>query len=144
MGCHHAPSPPCGRKFLGSADGLLLLRECMGRLRGRSHRCRKLAGVAIVLARDLRRRMFTRTFRKERDMSCCGQNREALRRGRSSVTRDSSQTFTTRLIYQGDSSLLFRGPSTGRAYWFTPEQREQTVDPRDLAAIMATGLFQQG
>jgi hypothetical protein len=77
-------------------------------------------------------------------MSCCGKNREALKSARTSGTTGSRPAATTRVSYQGESAVLLRGPHTGSSYLFTPERRELDVDARDLAAILATGLFRAG
>ncbi|MGQ0443874.1 MAG: hypothetical protein ACT4O2_01790 [Beijerinckiaceae bacterium] len=75
-------------------------------------------------------------------MSCCGQNRQALKRLRVSVTKVVPEPpATTHVVYKGEISILFRGPVTGRGYWFAPERRHQEVDPQDVRSFIETGLF---
>ena len=78
-------------------------------------------------------------------MSCCGKNRQALKSERISATTNvRSATTMTRVSFQGEYAVMLRGPHTGSSYLFTPERRELDVDSRDLAAILATGLFRAG
>jgi len=74
-------------------------------------------------------------------MSCCGKNRQALRTPRPSITAEPRPALTSRVTYTGSFGVLMRGPVTSKRYWFNDKQREQDVDPQDLAAILATGLF---
>jgi hypothetical protein len=50
----------------------------------------------------------------------------------------------TRVSYQGEYAVLVPGPHTGASYLFSPQRRELDIDTRDLAAILATGLFRAG
>jgi hypothetical protein len=74
-------------------------------------------------------------------MSCCGQNRQALKQNRISVTAEPPPPPSSRVKYTGHSEMLMRGPSSGRSYLFAPQGPAQEIEASDLAAIMATGLF---
>lgn len=74
-------------------------------------------------------------------MSCCGKNRQALKSTRLSVTAEAPPPVSTRVTYTGARSLMLRGPATGRTYLFAVDHPQEDVDPRDLPAILATGLF---
>jgi hypothetical protein len=74
-------------------------------------------------------------------MSCCGQNRQALKQHRISVTAEPPPPLSSRLKYTGRSEIILRGPASGRSYLFAPEGPAQEIDAADLAALTATGLF---
>jgi hypothetical protein len=46
-----------------------------------------------------------------------------------------------RLEYLGGTSIMVRGPSTGRPYYFSAAEQLQPVDRRDVDALRRTQLF---
>jgi len=94
-------------------------------------------------------------------MGCCGQKRDSLRAQPTTnayvTTRPSPpvparlepghrpiaapQTAWRLLRYLGRSPVTVRGSASGRIYSFGPRTPVQTVDERDVAALLATGAF---
>ncbi len=75
-------------------------------------------------------------------MPCCGQNRmEAASFAPRNSAPVESAAEGTQLRYLQSRPILVRGPSTGRHYTFSGAQPLQAVHPRDVAALVRTGLF---
>jgi hypothetical protein len=47
------------------------------------------------------------------------------------------------LLYSQSSHMHVRGPISGKTYQFSGAQPLQTVDPRDVTALLETGLFRR-
>jgi hypothetical protein len=78
-------------------------------------------------------------------MSCCGKKRETLRQRRTIFalpqTPPAPTGPSTALIFTGTGDYLIAGRSSGEVYHFSSHQPEQSVDVKDAAAMLATGLF---
>lgn len=80
-------------------------------------------------------------------MSCCGQQRRALRDA-SRLAQPAPAPYAptlqnpTLMQHTGASSLIVRGVVTRHAYLFAPRGAALAVDERDAAGLMATGLFE--
>ena len=79
-------------------------------------------------------------------MPCCGRSRAQAAVAHGSVTRDAPRDRSRagpdpRLHYTGASSILVRGPITGRSYAFTAGSPEGTVSRADVDGLLRTGLF---
>ena len=76
-------------------------------------------------------------------MSCCGQNRQALRA--QSYPAKTPRTprrlqNPTPIIYFGESTFVVKGAATGFTYLFTRHEA-LNVDERDVPAFISTGIF---
>jgi hypothetical protein len=82
-------------------------------------------------------------------MSCCSSQRNAARLSpilRAAVTVAQPQepaATNAKMRYIGKVPLSLRGPFSGVVYRIGPSQRTLDVDPRDLDAMMRTGLFER-
>jgi hypothetical protein len=96
-------------------------------------------------------------------MGCCGQRRMArqggppppLRTGPAPAVEGSPRSVprpvsappavlggaTVTVRYRASASILVRGPVSGRQYRFSPERPVQTIDARDLEALLRTSVF---
>jgi hypothetical protein len=75
-------------------------------------------------------------------MPCCGQGRAALvqdRAGGQPIPATAGPSV--RLEFPHPTSVLVRGPATGRHYQFHPGAQAQSVDPRDAASLLKSGYF---
>jgi hypothetical protein len=80
-------------------------------------------------------------------MSCCGKNQSTRIPRYQSVTPATppqAPVHGVSLRYIRASTILVRGPRTGRVYTFTPESPEQDVAPADVEVLLRTGLFTAG
>jgi hypothetical protein len=80
-------------------------------------------------------------------MSCCGKKREAMRRGRTARVviappATLPEPSSTPIVFGGTGSYLITGQHSRQVYHFSQDRREQSVDPKDVAALVRTGLFQ--
>ena len=79
-------------------------------------------------------------------MSCCGKKREEIRQRRTVFVASPSATLSahpqTPVVFKGSGDYLVTGEHSRHVYHFSPEPLEQWIDPRDLAALLRTGLFQ--
>jgi len=66
-------------------------------------------------------------------MSCCGQNRRAVR-GKATTT--STHHAIVYLVYRGGTRLRVRGPVSGRLYAFTAPGHRVKVDARDKQGLL--------
>ena len=80
-------------------------------------------------------------------MSCCGQRRTAL--VQEQIARRATAPRPTlaasdepRLRSRHGKALCLRGPHSGRAYRFLTDSAI-AVDPRDMEALLRTGLFER-
>ena len=82
-------------------------------------------------------------------MPCCSSQRSAARTSpilHSAVTVAQPQVpaaTNVNMRYTGKVPLALRGPFSGSVYRIGPSQRTLDVDPRDLEAMMRTGLFER-
>jgi hypothetical protein len=88
-------------------------------------------------------------------MGCCGQKRAwfriasrvtapatAISHPAPSATQSViSDSPSVRLRYVGPTPVAVRGPTTGRAYQFTPGRPDQLVDSRDAMPLLQTRYF---
>ena len=75
-------------------------------------------------------------------MGCCGQGRAALVMGRATEQpRPVRSAAGVRIEFTQPTSVLIRGPATGRHYQFHAGARTQQVDPRDAAMLVKSGYF---
>lgn len=79
-------------------------------------------------------------------MSCCRKNREALNKSQilsvtASPAAAASPGRKRSVAYLGKGTILVAGPRSGRAYAFSPNEPEQSVDSQDVAALLRTGIF---
>jgi hypothetical protein len=78
-------------------------------------------------------------------MGCCGQQRAVLVQEMSTTKQKFQGTFpTVDIRFLQPSTVLIRGPVTGRHYQFHGTTSIQRVDSRDAAALIKSGYFQQG
>ena len=81
-------------------------------------------------------------------MSCCGNKREQIRQRRTLAVAPTTPAAApsmqphTAVVFQGSGAYLAAGEHSREVYRFSPEQPEQSVDPRDAAGLLRTGLFQ--
>jgi hypothetical protein len=85
-------------------------------------------------------------------MSCCGKQREAMRKlpatkvqrveGRPAVG-STAQAEQSAVVFMGSGAYLAASPHTGRVYHFFAG-RTQLVDTVDLPSLLRTGLFEAG
>lgn len=80
-------------------------------------------------------------------MSCCGQQRRALRDAsrisqRAPEPQPPALQNPTLMRHTGASSLIVRGQVTRHAYLFGPRDGALAVDERDAPGLMATGLIE--
>ncbi len=76
-------------------------------------------------------------------MSCCGQQRRALRRQVSQAERPGPRPSLQNpmpITYLGESMFVTKGAATGLTYLFNRDEVLH-VDERDVAAFVATGIF---
>ena len=94
-------------------------------------------------------------------MSCCGDKRSAWRRSSARAAAAvrvpagappaperagavaGADGGEVALRFLGPASMLLRGPGSGRSYAVDPAAGSLRVDPRDVEALLATGLFQR-
>jgi len=75
-------------------------------------------------------------------MGCCGQGRAALVQGKAIGQPMLAQAGAgVRIEFTQPTSVLVRGPATGRHYQFHAGARTQQVDPRDAAMLVKSGYF---
>jgi|ERR1700722_16318014 len=102
-------------------------------------------------------------------MGCCGQKRAALTSATAAAVTRPSQSqpaaisqppiagqqvavhtksaqplpanTSVALRYTQTSSILVRGPASGRQYWFSDSNPVQALDGRDVAALLRTAFF---
>ncbi len=77
-------------------------------------------------------------------MACCGQQRAAFVQGNTTgaqVFHEAGASVNVR--FKQPSAVLVRGPVTGKHYQFQGTANTQRVDPRDAAALIKSGYFQQ-
>jgi hypothetical protein len=86
-------------------------------------------------------------------MGCCGQRRAATvaalqassnARSTSPIRQRPSEATALALRYVGARPVRARGTATGRLYAFERQGAVSTVDTRDVAALVRTGLFVLG
>ncbi len=53
-------------------------------------------------------------------------------------------TARSRLVYRGKGTAIIAGLQFRRVYVFSPNEREQSVEPEDVDALLRTGLFLTG
>ena len=82
-------------------------------------------------------------------MGCCDRSRRAAATvaaapasSSSAHLRGSRAPQPPRVHYLGHRAIEVRGV-TGRTYRFDPQNRTQSVDPRDVAGLLRTKLFRQ-
>jgi len=80
-------------------------------------------------------------------MGCCGQKRSALA-GNVAVNQAAIGAIpgpgsSVPVEFTRRTSIIVRGPLTGRAYRFHEGAYVQSMDPRDAASLIATGYFRQ-
>ncbi len=46
-----------------------------------------------------------------------------------------------RIVYRGKGTVIIAGVCFHRVYVFSPKEREQSVEPEDIEALLSTGLF---
>ena len=83
-------------------------------------------------------------------MGCCDRSRRAAAAvatgpapSSGANVRGSRAPQPPRLQYLGRRAIEVRGGATGRTYRFDPQNRTQTVEPRDVAGLLRTKLFSQ-
>jgi hypothetical protein len=82
-------------------------------------------------------------------MSCCSGQRSAARsspmlRAAAAVAQPKAvETSTVIVRYTGTAPLALRGPFSGLVYRVGATHRAIEVDPRDLEALLRTGLFER-
>lgn len=86
-------------------------------------------------------------------MGCCGNKRAAIgpaSQPRSRVSRAAEQARTpaaaippsrVAVRYTGSQRIRVRGTATGSVYHCSASSRKLSVDARDVAALLRTGLF---
>jgi hypothetical protein len=81
--------------------------------------------------------------RQENPMACCGQQRAAFIQGKQTGTQPAPVAgASVNIRFRQASSVMVRGPVTGRHYQFNGSVNVQRVDARDAAALVKTGYFQ--
>ena len=78
-------------------------------------------------------------------MTCCGQ-RATIPAGTVRVTSDGRRPSTppartVTIRYRGTEAVVVQGTATGRRYGFSGGSPVQTVDMRDAATLLRSGLF---
>jgi hypothetical protein len=80
-------------------------------------------------------------------MACCGKARATVRAEYASVTQGTATAQPkppgVTIRYLGESTVLIRGPRTGRAYMFYPGESSRDVDPRDAEVLLRMDLFRR-
>lgn len=80
-------------------------------------------------------------------MSCCSSQRRAsssspmLRAAVAVAQPRAAESTVVTLHYSGKTPLLLRGPFSGCVYRVGQSQKAVIVDPRDVEAMLRTGLF---
>jgi len=79
-------------------------------------------------------------------MSCCGKRREALRQARAfQPTRLPTPAPVpgprAALLFTGRGAYLVAGPASKEVYHVSAGRPELAVDPRDVTALVGSGLF---
>ena len=86
-------------------------------------------------------------------MGCCGERRAATvaalqtasnARSTGSIRQPPGEATPLALRYMGARPVRARGTATGRLYAFERQGAVATVDSRDVAALLRTGLFVRG
>jgi len=79
-------------------------------------------------------------------MTCCGQKRQAWReralpRIQAAPLASPLPQAPVALRHLGASSLVVKGAATGQVYLFAGQESSLVVDERDVAGLLAMGVF---